>query len=123
MSLARFTRASTAPLRTLQLRAISTSAVRSKSLTDSVKETADAVNKKVGQTLASGLEGAQNAADSVKETVGVRADQAKAKVDANTPTKNQVKGAADYVKQTVNEAAADAKVEANKAKQDAKSKL
>ncbi|KAK1922518.1 hypothetical protein DB88DRAFT_357768 [Papiliotrema laurentii] len=61
-------------------RAFTTTSVAHKTLTDSVKETADAVNKKVGQTLASGLGKAEEAAESAKKTVS---DKTPSKVDAH----------------------------------------
>jgi len=67
----------------LAARPISSSALRSKTATETTKETLDSVNKKVGQTLASGIENAENAAETVKKTVGVGStEEAKQKAGA-----------------------------------------
>ncbi|KAG8961158.1 hypothetical protein FRC03_005714 [Tulasnella sp. 419] len=52
------------------IRCFSTSVVARKTVTDSVKETADTVNKKLGKGLASAIEGTEHAAQVTKETIG-----------------------------------------------------
>ncbi|ORY26254.1 hypothetical protein BCR39DRAFT_470584 [Naematelia encephala] len=51
------------------LRALSTSSPRSKTVTETVKDTADSINKKIGKTLASGLDTVEKTTDSAKQTV------------------------------------------------------
>ncbi|RSH95355.1 hypothetical protein EHS25_000442 [Saitozyma podzolica] len=50
-------------------RTLSTTAVYRKSVVDQVKDAAQTVNKKVGQTLASGIESAETTTSQAKETV------------------------------------------------------
>ncbi|WRT68954.1 uncharacterized protein IL334_005936 [Kwoniella shivajii] len=85
-------------------RALSTSVVRSKTLTESVKDAADAVNKKVGQTLASGLDSAEKATDSAKGTV-----------NAKTPSQAEIDSKASSASQTVKETAESARQNTNHA--------
>ncbi|EWC43763.1 hypothetical protein DRE_07381 [Drechslerella stenobrocha 248] len=74
-------------------RPLSTSAVLHKSVTESVKETVQGIDKKVGQTLAAGIDKAEQATEAVKQTVGAAKE--------NSPTANQ---ATESVKETVNSA-------------------
>ncbi|KIR64163.1 hypothetical protein I312_103973 [Cryptococcus bacillisporus CA1280] len=66
------------------IRPFSSSALSQKSLTDSVKETAENLNKKVGQTLASGIDSTEKAAQSAKSTINTK-----------TPSEGEAKSAAD----------------------------
>ncbi|WWC73197.1 uncharacterized protein I206_107163 [Kwoniella pini CBS 10737] len=95
---------STLPLSRASYRALSTSSIRSKSLTESVKDAADAVNKKVGQTLASGLESAQTATE-----------QAKGTVNEKTPSQSEIDSKASSVAQGAKETAESARQNANQA--------
>ncbi|WVR09145.1 hypothetical protein IAU60_006207 [Kwoniella sp. DSM 27419] len=95
---------STLPLSRTSYRALTTSAVAHKSLTESVKETADAINKKVGQTLASGIESAEQATASAKQTA-----------TDNTPSQSEVESAAGKASQAAKETTESARLNANHA--------
>ncbi|WWC91315.1 uncharacterized protein L201_006258 [Kwoniella dendrophila CBS 6074] len=88
----------------ISYRALSTSVIRQKTLTDSVKDAADAVNKKVGRTLASGLDSAQSASDGTKGTAYDR-----------TPTESEIDSKAGSASQAVKESAESARLNANHA--------
>ncbi|WWD21097.1 hypothetical protein CI109_105578 [Kwoniella shandongensis] len=92
------------PVSRVSYRALSTSAIRSKTLTESVKDTADAINKKVGQTLAAGLEKSEQATN-----------QAKATVASKTPSESEVKSAASTASSKATETAESARQNANHA--------
>ena len=47
-----------------------TSPIAAKGMTDTVKDVADKVNKKVGKALASGIEKGEQATEATKQTVG-----------------------------------------------------
>jgi len=68
------------------VRTFSTTPVARKTTVDSIKETADAVNKKVGKGLASAIDKTEVAADKTKEALGVGAKDAKHKVDQAAET-------------------------------------
>ncbi|OWZ40223.1 hypothetical protein LQV05_004722 [Cryptococcus neoformans] len=84
-------------------RPFSTSVLSQKSLTDSVKETAENLNKKVGQTLASGIDSTEKATQSAKNTVGTK-----------TPSEGEVKSAADNLGSKTAETAESARQSANR---------
>lgn len=67
-------------------RAFSTTPVARKSLTESVKETADVVNKKVGKGLADAIETTEKGAHAAKESLGVGAKESKRKIDQAAET-------------------------------------
>jgi len=67
-------------------RCFATTPAARKTTLDSVKETADAVNKKVGKGLASAIEKTEQAATSTKQALGVGAKEAKHKVDQAAET-------------------------------------
>ncbi|KAG9018947.1 hypothetical protein FRB90_007938 [Tulasnella sp. 427] len=67
-------------------RAFSTTPVARKTMTDSVKETADAVNKKVGKGLADAIETTEKGAQAAKESLGVGAKESKHKIDQAAET-------------------------------------
>jgi len=62
-------------------RCFSTTSVARKTPVETVKETADAVNKKVGKGLAAAIDKTEHAATATKEALGVGAKETKHKVD------------------------------------------
>ncbi|KAF3935032.1 hypothetical protein ABW20_dc0104669 [Dactylellina cionopaga] len=71
-------------------RPLSTSIAYRKTVTESVKETVDSVDKTAGQTLAAGIQKTQEAAGAVKETVGGAVGNAQ----KNAPSADEAKGIA-----------------------------
>jgi len=71
---------------TRSVRLFSTSHVARKTMTDSLKETGETVNKKVGETLAAGIDKGQKAAHATKETVGMKTEEAKESANAASAT-------------------------------------
>jgi len=67
-------------------RCFSTTPAVRKTTVDTVKETADVVNKKVGQGLASAIDKTEHAAHATKEALGVGAKDTKRKVDQAADT-------------------------------------
>ncbi|KAG8864906.1 hypothetical protein FRB96_003492 [Tulasnella sp. 330] len=75
-------------------RCFSTTPATRKSTVETVKETADAVNKKVGKGLASTIDKTEHAAQATKETLGVGAKDTKHKVDQAAETTKAKAGVA-----------------------------
>ncbi|KAF3288714.1 hypothetical protein TWF970_005771 [Orbilia oligospora] len=94
-------------------RPLSTSIIRQKTVTETVKDTIDSVDKKSGKILAAGIEGAENATHTVKEKVSDVVGAAR----KNTPTaeeaKGAVKGKASEAQGKASEVAGEAKGKAN----------
>ncbi|EEB88358.1 hypothetical protein MPER_13843 [Moniliophthora perniciosa FA553] len=61
------------------VRALHSTPVAAKTVTEKVSEVADTVNKKVGKGLASAIDKGENAAQSTKETISSKAGEAKQK--------------------------------------------
>ncbi|KZP00716.1 hypothetical protein CALVIDRAFT_208734 [Calocera viscosa TUFC12733] len=99
-------RSAARPLRSTRLLSTTPSA-RADTLASSVKETARAVDKAAGRTLASGIESAQSATESVKEALGAGASQAKdevpKKVQEGKEKLSQAQRGAERVKKGVEE--------------------
>ncbi|KAK6335786.1 hypothetical protein TWF730_003163 [Orbilia blumenaviensis] len=70
-------------------RPLSTSVIRQKTVTETVKDTIDTVDKKSGKILAAGIETAENASHTVKDKVSDVVGTAR----KNTPTAEEAKGA------------------------------
>jgi len=62
---------------TRSLRLFATTPAARKTAAEKVKEAGDTVNKKLGQTLAAGIEKGEHATEKVKKTVGMKSEQAK----------------------------------------------
>ncbi|TFK57567.1 hypothetical protein OE88DRAFT_1651364 [Heliocybe sulcata] len=60
-------------------RALHTTPVARKTVTETVKETADKVNKTVGQKLAGAIEKGEQATAATKETLGTKSEEASQK--------------------------------------------
>ncbi|KAF3912989.1 hypothetical protein ABW21_db0203565 [Orbilia brochopaga] len=86
-------------------RPLSTSTTLNKSATDTVKETIHTIDLKAGQTLAAGIDKAEQASESVKEAVGAAKKNAPSSADEAAgmakgkaqETKGEVKGKASEI--------------------------
>ncbi|KAF3940039.1 hypothetical protein ABW19_dt0207472 [Dactylella cylindrospora] len=78
-------------------RPLSTSIILNKTVTETVKDTANAVNLAAGKTLAAGIDKAEHATEAVKDTVGNVVGTAK----NETPTAEEAKGYAQGKAQEV----------------------
>ncbi|WVN87770.1 uncharacterized protein L203_102965 [Cryptococcus depauperatus CBS 7841] len=92
----------TVPLSRASYRALSTTAIYRKSLTDSVKETAENINKNVGQTLAGGIDSTEKMTKAAKEAI-----------NSKTPSQGEMKAAADDLGSSATETAESARQNAN----------
>ncbi|KZT56022.1 hypothetical protein CALCODRAFT_484334 [Calocera cornea HHB12733] len=87
-----------------RLRLLSTTpAVRADTLAGSVKETARAVDKAAGRTLASGIESAQAATDSMKEALGAAKEEAPKAAEKGQEKLEGAKRGAQEAKEEVKE--------------------
>ncbi|GFZ47487.1 hypothetical protein JCM24511_05231 [Saitozyma sp. JCM 24511] len=100
------------PLARANARTLSTTAVYRKSVVDQVKDAAQTVNKKVGQTLASGIETAEATTSQAKETVREK-----------SPSESDVKKTAESARQNVNHSLGQAAGKARDVKDDVKKQL
>ncbi|KAK6505816.1 hypothetical protein TWF481_007707 [Arthrobotrys musiformis] len=101
-------------------RPLSTSVIHQRTVTETVKDTIDTVDKKGGKILAAGIEGAENVTHTVKDKVSDVVGAAR----KNTPTaeeaKGAVKGKASEAKGKANEVASEAKGKAEEIRGKAK---
>ena len=94
-----------------------------KTVTESVKDAADTLNKKIGQGLASALGTGQNASQAAKETVEPKAEQAKqSAAETAQSAKETIQPKAEQAKQTAYETAEQAKRSASETATQAKQK-
>ncbi|KAK6532687.1 hypothetical protein TWF281_006865 [Arthrobotrys megalospora] len=94
-------------------RPLSTSVIHQKTVTETVKDTIHTIDKKSGEVLAAGIQGAENATHTVKDKVSGVVGTAR----KNTPTaeeaKGMAKGKASEAKGKASEVAGEAKGKAD----------
>ncbi|RVD84725.1 uncharacterized protein DFL_006453 [Arthrobotrys flagrans] len=94
-------------------RPLSTSIIRQRTVTETVKDTIDTVDKKGGKILAAGIQGAEHATHVVKDKVSGVVGTARKKTPTAEEVKGAVKGKAGEAKGKANEVAGEAKGKAD----------
>ncbi|KAK6533732.1 hypothetical protein TWF694_002663 [Orbilia ellipsospora] len=100
-----FTRLPTAAI----ARPLSTSYPLRKSVTDTVKDTVDTIDKKAGATLAAGIQKTENATEAVKDSVSGAVGAAQDKAPTADEAKGMAKGKASELQGQAKQAHSEAK--------------
>ncbi|KAK6343109.1 hypothetical protein TWF718_008482 [Orbilia javanica] len=94
-------------------RPLSTSIIHQRTVTETVKDTIDTVDKKGGKILAAGIQGAENATHTVKDKVSDVVSGARKKTPTAEEAKGAMKGKVSEAKGKASEVTSEAKAKAD----------